>query len=384
VSGIDLGRILLWAYVVAFGGYCLIVLVGALLRPRPGRVVGAGEPLSLGIVVPAFNERRHEGHIRSTIAAARELDVPIVVVDDGSTDGSTEVLEHLCGEAGARLLKQVPNQGKSAALNAGIAALGTALVLTVDADTTLETAGVREAAAAFADPAVGAVALTVDGTGASRVARAQVVEYRYLLNFEREALGRFGVVFTVPGSASLWRRTALEQIGGFTTRTCAEDTDATICLSLAGWKIEIAPDVRAITECPLTVGALIRQRSRWIWGTIQAAAFAAMQIVRERPSRQAWPAMVFVAVTALNIFGFLLSLAILWRWVGGALGWSEIYAAGLLFVTGFLRLALAYWKERHTGGNIFKILLRLAGVQLANTLAFWHGLVTGRAFRVSW
>ena len=202
---------LLWAYVVAFGGYCLIVLAGALLRPRPGRVVGAGEPLSLGIVVPAFNERRHEGHIRATIAAARELDLPIVVVDDGSTDGSTQVLEKLCGEAGARLLKQVPNQGKSAALNAGIAALGTALVLTVDADTTLETAGVREAAAAFADPAVGAVALTVDGTGQSRVARAQVVEYRYLLNFEREALGRFGVVFTVPGSASLWRRTALEQ-----------------------------------------------------------------------------------------------------------------------------------------------------------------------------
>ena len=95
--------------------------------------------------------------------------------------------------------------------------------------------------------------------------------------------------------------------------------------------------------------------------------------------------MVFVAVTALNIFGFLLSLAILWRWVGGALGWSEICAAGLLFVTGALRLALADpGKERRAGGNIFKILLRLAGVQLANTLAFWHGLATGRAFRVSW
>lgn len=377
---LDIGRTLLWAYVGIFGCYCLVVLAGAIRRPRTVDLPGAA--LTMGIVVPAYNERRHLAHIASTVEVARTLGVPMIVVDDGSTDGSQALLESLCEAGGARLIRQRPNGGKAAALNAGIAALATDLVLTVDADTVLDGAGLSQAQALFADPAVGAVALTVDGAGGSRVARAQIVEYRYLLNFERAALARFGVVFTVPGSASLWRRRALGEIGGFTTRTCAEDTDATIALSLAGWKVEVA-DVRAVTECPLTVGALIRQRSRWIWGTIQAAGYAVAHLATRRV-RSAGPAIVFVAVTALNLMGFVLSLGILGRVVASGLEWSEVMAALVLFTAGLLRLGLAHWKENRSGGNILKIMLRLIGVQGVNTLAFWHGLLTGRAVNMSW
>lgn len=377
----DIGRTLLWAYVAIFGGYCLIVLAGSIRRPRAPAL--AATELTMGIVVPAYNEQRHLAHIQRTIEAAQQLGVPMIAVDDGSNDGSADLLEELCRAGGARLLRQQPNRGKAAALNAGIAALATDLVLTIDADTTFDPARLGEALAPFGNPAVGAVALTVDGAGGSRVARAQIVEYRYLLNFERESLARFGVVFTVPGSASLWRTRALAEIGGFTSRTCAEDTDATIALSLAGWKIEVAADVRAVTECPVTLAALIRQRSRWIWGTIQAAGYAVAHLAT-RPVRSVGPAIVFVAVTALNLFGFVLSLGILGRVMASGLEWSEVAAALVLFLTGLLRLGLAHWKENRSGGSILKVMLRLIGVQIANTLAFWHGLLTGRAIRMSW
>lgn len=100
--------------------------------------------------------------------------------------------------------------------------------------------------------------------------------------------------------------------------------------------------------------------------------------------RSAGPAVVFVGVTALNLLGFVLSLGLLGRLVASGLEWSEVVAALVLFTAGLLRLGLAHWKENRSGGNILKIMLRLIGVQVANTLAFWHGLLTGRAVNMSW
>jgi cellulose synthase/poly-beta-1,6-N-acetylglucosamine synthase-like glycosyltransferase len=380
-----IGQALLWIYVLAFGGYCLVVLTGASLSSRGQIKTKRTEaPLSVGMVVPAYNEMVHAECIRAAVATAHAIHARIVVVDDGSTDGSGAILDRLCRDGGACLIRHARNRGKAAALNTGIAALQTDLVLTLDADTTLETAAVLDAVLPFTEPGIGAVALMIDGTGNSHVARAQIAEYRYILNFERAALARFGIVFTVPGSASVWRCRALAEIGGFQSRTCAEDTDATISLALAGWQIIVAPGVRAATECPLSVGALMRQRSRWIWGTIQAAGFALIHLMTKCPPWNPISAVVFVAVTALNIFGFLLAVNVLWRFSAGELGWNEVLAGCVLVVTTLIRLALVRWRQGHAGGTVFEVLVRLSTMQIANTAAFWYGLVTGRAGKISW
>jgi glycosyltransferase involved in cell wall biosynthesis len=80
-------------------------------------------------LIPAFNESARVG---SVVTGARAF-LPVVVVDDGSTDGTAERAE----EAGAAILRQIPNQGKGAALRAGFRRAlqeGYAGVLTLDAD----------------------------------------------------------------------------------------------------------------------------------------------------------------------------------------------------------------------------------------------------------
>jgi glycosyltransferase involved in cell wall biosynthesis len=80
-------------------------------------------------LIPGYNEAPRIGPV---IEAAREH-LPVVVVDDGSTDGTAQVAEL----AGATVLRQVPNAGKGAALRAGFRhalAVGASAVVTLDAD----------------------------------------------------------------------------------------------------------------------------------------------------------------------------------------------------------------------------------------------------------
>jgi len=377
------GQSFIAAYVLIFIGYCLILLISTRVRPRAFAKVPSARPLSLGIVVPAYNELRSTGSIAAAIGIARDLAVPIVVVDDGSTDGSDVLLEDLCREDGARLLRHRLNRGKAAALNTGIAALGTDLVLTIDADTRLEAADLNDALIRFGDSRTGAVALTIDGSGTSFLTRAQFTEYRYILNFERAALARLGIVFTVPGAASVWRRDALTEIGGFRSRTCAEDTDATISLSLAGWRIEVAPNP-ARTDCPASIRKLLRQRARWIWGTIQAAGFALVNLAQQRSLRHVGPGVAFIAATTLNMTGFLFSIVFLTRLFFGEAGWSDLLAGGVLLNLAAFRLWLAYPAHQPAVRRLFVDLARVCVMQAVNTAAFWLGLMTGRAARISW
>lgn len=378
----DIWHSVLWTYVWAFAGYCSIVIAWS--SRREDKSPGSIDRASLGIVVPAYNEMTHIECIRAAIALAHSLSVPIVIVDDGSTDGSEAALRRLGLDTNACVVRHASNRGKAAALNTGFAALQTELVLTLDADTSLNSVELMTAFAAFSKPELGAVAFIIEGAESSRLARAQAMEYRYVHNFERLALAQVGLVFTVPGCASLWRRKAVVQVGGFRSRTCAEDTDATLALSLAGWKVEVARGVRAVTQCPLTVLALLRQRSRWIWGTIQAAAFALAHILLKRPAQNRLPATIFVALTMLNIFGFLIALGAAYRAATMQLGWSDILAGSLLVAVTVIRIILTRKKEGYVDTGVVKVLAMLAAMQVANITSFWCGLFTGRMIRFSW
>src|SRR5207244_7822591 len=75
---------------------------------------------------------------------------------------------------------------------------------------------------------------------------------------------------TGPGAIGAFRRQALEAIGSISAATLAEDTDTTIAIGRAGWRVVYAEDARAWTEAPTTLSALWRQRYRWSFGTMQA------------------------------------------------------------------------------------------------------------------
>jgi cellulose synthase/poly-beta-1,6-N-acetylglucosamine synthase-like glycosyltransferase/peptidoglycan/xylan/chitin deacetylase (PgdA/CDA1 family) len=223
----------------------------------------------VSIVVPAYNEAVGiEAAVRS-LAASDYPTFEVIVVDDGSDDGTGDRVERL-RLPGVTLLRQ-PNRGKAAALNRGIAAARHDLIVTVDADTVFEPDTVRRLVQPFRAPGVGAVSgNTKIGNRRGLLGRWQHVEYVIGFNLDRRFYESLECMPTVPGAIGAFRRRALEDIGGVSGATLAEDTDVTMGIGSAGWHVVYAQDARAWTEAPSTLSALWRQRYRWAYGTMQA------------------------------------------------------------------------------------------------------------------
>jgi cellulose synthase/poly-beta-1,6-N-acetylglucosamine synthase-like glycosyltransferase/peptidoglycan/xylan/chitin deacetylase (PgdA/CDA1 family)/peptidoglycan/LPS O-acetylase OafA/YrhL len=278
--------------------YWILILIGALVVLRLVLMVTVarrhakrrhdpdwswGPPVTepVSVIVPAYNEREDiEATVRSILANDHPLEV--IVVDDGSTDGTADIVEGLA-LPGVRVIRQA-NSGKSTALNTGIRAARYELVVMMDGDTVFEQDTVRRIVQPFADPAIGAVAGNVKvANRSSLVARMQHIEYVVGFNVDRRVQDSFGSIATIPGAAGAFRRRALIDVGGLSEETLAEDTDLTIALGRAGWRVVYEEHAVAWTEAPVTLAQLWRQRYRWSYGTMQAV-WKHRRAMRERGS----------------------------------------------------------------------------------------------------
>ncbi|SCK21008.1 Glycosyltransferase, catalytic subunit of cellulose synthase and poly-beta-1,6-N-acetylglucosamine synthase [Streptomyces sp. WMMB 322] len=239
---------------------------GAAAGPLP--VAGAPVKEPVTVLVPAYNERECiAGTVRSL--AASDHTVEVIVIDDGSTDGTAEIVESL-GLPGVRVLRQA-NSGKAAALNNGLRHATFELIAMIDGDTVFEPSTVRELVQPFADPRVGAVAGNAKvGNRRGLIGAWQHIEYVVGFNLDRRMYDVLRCMPTIPGAVGAFRRTALRSAGGLSDDTLAEDTDVTMALHRAGWQVVYAERARAWTEAPGTVKQLWSQRYRWSYGTMQA------------------------------------------------------------------------------------------------------------------
>ncbi|GAA1235038.1 glycosyltransferase [Kitasatospora nipponensis] len=240
---------------------------------RHSRLAGTpwGPPVTqpVSVIVPAYNESAGiEAAVRSLLAS--DHPVEIIVVDDGSTDGTADLLESLRLPPWVRVIRQ-RNAGKPAALNTGIGAATCELLVLVDGDTVFEPDAVRMLVQPFADPRVGAVsgnAKVVNRGGL--LGRWQHIEYVVGFNLDRRLFDLAQCMPTVPGAVGGFRRSALLGVGGVSEETLAEDTDLTMALCRAGWRVVYEERAKAWTEAPASLGALWKQRYRWCYGTLQA------------------------------------------------------------------------------------------------------------------
>lgn len=247
-----------------------LLFVAAGFELRRGRPAPAGPLLPVTVVVPAFNEERVlEGTVASLLASDHP-DLEIVLVDDGSTDGTALLARRLAERhPRVRALILPRNGGKAAALNAGIAGSTRPHVVTVDADTLLAPDALRRLCEALG-PGVDAVASNVKvGNRLKWINVWQSLEYVVGLNLHRRAQAGLGCITTIPGAACAFRRDALLAVGGYSTDTVVEDTDLTLTLLEHGRRVVYEPRAVALTEAPDTVGGLFRQRTRWARGYLQ-------------------------------------------------------------------------------------------------------------------
>ncbi|MFC7596948.1 bifunctional polysaccharide deacetylase/glycosyltransferase family 2 protein [Terrabacter sp. GCM10028922] len=272
----DLVIAVIGACLVASGfvvGLRAVLVIGAAARHHRGRLRErrrGAEPVlePVSVIVPAYNESAGiEAAVRSIVASTHPVEV--IVVDDGSTDGTADLVESL-HLPGVTVIRQV-NGGKPSALNTGLRHASHDLVVMVDGDTVFEPDAVYTLVQRFADPRVGAV------SGNTKVAnrggilgRWQHIEYVIGFNLDRRLFDIAECMPTVPGAIGGFRRSALERVGGVSDDTLAEDTDLTMALSRDGWRVVYEDGARAWTEAPASLGALWRQRYRWCYGTLQA------------------------------------------------------------------------------------------------------------------
>ena len=275
--GISLTSVI--AVSVAIGAVRAAMLAGSLVRDCRARRWPARSRAwpTVTVVIPAHNEEASiAGCLRSVAIAGRGLGhVQILVVDDGSSDGTLDralsvAAEYSCIE----VCTHWPNRGKAAALNRALAIAQGGIIVTVDADTTLDPAALAAIATPLVeDGAVAAVAGKVMvGNRGRLVTDWQAIEYIATFHSDRLWQNALGCIITVPGAFGAWRTSVLRAQGGFSSMTLAEDTELTLAVGLAGGKIVYAPDALAYTSAPDTWDGLYRQRTRWLRGNLQSAA----------------------------------------------------------------------------------------------------------------
>lgn len=224
----------------------------------------------VSVLIPAFNEAKVIGASVARVLASRDVRLEVIVIDDGSSDGTGKVVSDAFGGDPRVHLLSLPNGGKANALNQALKIAPGEFIVALDADTQFEPDTIARLVRWFADPETGAVAgNAMVGNQVNLVTRWQGVEYITAQNLERRALARFEAVTVVPGAVGAWRRAALDDVGGYPVDTLAEDQDLTIGIQRHGWRIALDTEAVAWTEAPESFGALSKQRFRWAFGTLQ-------------------------------------------------------------------------------------------------------------------
>jgi cellulose synthase/poly-beta-1,6-N-acetylglucosamine synthase-like glycosyltransferase/peptidoglycan/xylan/chitin deacetylase (PgdA/CDA1 family) len=224
------------------------------------------------VIVPAYNEKECIANTLESLSKSTHP-IEIIVVDDGSSDGTSEISREAAralGMTNVRVVRQ-ENAGKPAALNNGVRSASHDIVVMMDGDTVFEPDTVRQLVQPFADPRVGAVAGNAKvGNRDTVIGAWQHIEYVMGFNLDRRMYDLLRCMPTIPGAIGAFRREAVLQVGGMSEDTLAEDTDITIAMHRAGWRVVYQEHARAWTEAPGSLKQLWSQRYRWSYGTMQA------------------------------------------------------------------------------------------------------------------
>ena len=221
----------------------------------------------ISVVVPAFNE---EGVIARSVEGLLELDYPhfeIIVVNDGSTDGTANRVRTFLSDPRVRLLDKHCNEGKAMALNDAMPCTRGELILIMDADAVPDRQLLRMMEPHFRDARVGAVAGNprVRNT-VNLLTRLQAVEFSSVIGLMRRAQRIWGRVMCVSGVVGMFRKSAVIDAGLFTPGMATEDIDLTWKLQKKFYDVRYEGRALVWMIVPESLGVWWKQRRRWALG----------------------------------------------------------------------------------------------------------------------
>ncbi len=355
----------------------------------------------VSVIIPAFNEARViEASIRRVLKS-RGVDLEVIVIDDGSKDDTAAIVARAFKkDARVHLITQ-ENAGKAAAVNNGIQASKGEIIIALDADTQFEPETIARLVRWFLKPEIAAVAGNAKvGNRFNFVTRWQSVEYITAQNLERSALAMFGAMMVVPGAVGAWRRTALDEAGRYPHNTLAEDQDLTIAVQRLGWEVAYDQEAVAWTEAPESFTALMKQRFRWAYGTLQCLWKHQRVFAAGKPKGLAWIGLpqAWIFQIGFSVISPLIDFALVVNVIDTIVqvsmhGWAQTSGdlqKMLFYWLAFLTIdaicgAIAYWLEpREKRYPVFWLLSQrfvyrqiMYYVVLKALLSAWRGLWVG-------
>jgi len=241
------------------------------------------------VQLPIFNEKYV---IDRLIEACCKLDYPrhklqIQLLDD-STDETAETAALLVANYQAagypiEYIHRTNRYGyKAGALDYGLGTATGELVAIFDADFVPPPEWLMRVVHHFAEPHVGMVQTrwTHLNRNYSFLTQVEAILLDGHFVLEHGGRSRAGVFFNFNGTAGMWRRTAIEQAGGWQHDTLTEDTDLSYRAQLKGWKFKYLQDVECPAELPIEMTAFKTQQARWAKGLIQTSKKILPQVWR--------------------------------------------------------------------------------------------------------
>ncbi len=343
--------------VAAFGAF--MVLVGA-LSPTHRRPAAPRAGPFVSVIVPAKNEETViEATVRSLCAMDYSEDgeprYEVIVVDDGSTDRTGEILRSLTVVLPVKIVHTLPGSvGKAAALNLGITRARGDLLAVCDADARVAPDFLARMVAALAGPHAGGVQSQrrLYNAGQNLLTRIQDDEYRLFYHPLQRARRALGGMVSFSGNGLLLRRDALHDVGGWNEDALTEDIDLSLRFHLAGYQIRYCEEAVVWEEAVPTLPDLIRQRIRWFEGALRCLG-------DHLPAILFGPVNPFKRVDMLIFLsgGLIVTLSLLTTYLYGVIN----VAGAVVFYLQLPRRLTAWTSGLLTAGVLLAMLVELRG-----------------------
>jgi len=264
------------------------------------------ESSGVTVIIPAYNEAESIAETIQSLRTQTQAPCEIIVIDDCSTDRTGEVAR----SQGVTVIRPPENTGsKAGAQNFALEFVQTPFVIAIDADTTLADDGIELLHAAFARPTTAAACgFVIPRFVRSVWERGRYVEYLFAFTFYKEVQEYYGKPLISSGCFSMYRTEVLRRMGGWSTRTLAEDMDLTWSLYQVGHEVRFVPEAVCYPIEPGTFHFLRKQLRRWSHGFVQNVTLHRDGLLDVPFLRSAVSVALWDATVAALVYLFILPL----------------------------------------------------------------------------
>ncbi len=337
----------------------IVIALAAEHRRRTEKYILPTFAPPISVIIAAYNEGKVIAETLDSVLRTNYTGaIDVIVIDDGSKDDTAARVEAASlADPRIRLLRQT-NQGKAIALRNGMTAAKHDIFVLLDADTHFQANTIPHLVAPLRDEKVGAVSGHAKvGNTRNFITRCQALEYVCGFNLDRRAYAIWNCITVAPGAVSALHRKAVEAAGGIQDDTLAEDTDLTLAMHRTHYKIEYTHRAVAWTEAPENVRNLVKQRSRWAFGTLQCLWKHRDLVLDLDHPALGWfslPSLWFFQIVLVAIAP-IIDIVLILSLITGAT--PQIWTYVLLFLLMDLLLAvLACWMEKEPLSHSWRII----------------------------